>query len=83
MELRQYCWFSLDFKAAGGQKQWSFIDISEMCRIYKQMARRLVNVGSIHQLISFGSRSKILPKNLQKTNVECISSAQQFCLEKS
>ena len=45
--LRQYQ-FSLDSKKAGGQKQWSVIAISDMCKTCWQLARRLVNVGTIH-----------------------------------
>ena len=48
--LRQY-WFSLDFNKAGGQKQWSVIAISEMCRTYTHVARRHANDGSIHHLM--------------------------------
>ena len=47
--LRQY-WFSLDFENAGGQWRWSVIAISDMCKPYLRMARRLSNVGSIHNL---------------------------------
>ena len=74
------CWFSLDFRRAGGQKPWSVASIIEMCKTYWQMARRLVNDGSIHQLMGFffpfEAEVKFFP-NHQTTKVECISSAQK------
>ena len=47
--LREH-WVSLDFKKAGGQKQWSVSAILEMCKTCWRMARHLMNVGSIHLL---------------------------------
>ena len=43
--LRQY-WFSRDFKKAFGQKQWSVMAITEMCKNYKKMARHFFSVIS-------------------------------------
>ena len=82
-ELRQY-WLSLDFKKAGEQKQWSVIVIAEMCRTYLQMARRLMNVGSIDFVgLIIVCGAGVSTRFLQKTKVECISSAQKSFLEYS
>ena len=84
--MRDLHWFSLDFKKAGGQKQWSVVAISEMCKTYQQMARRLMNVGSIHQLMGrtfLLQHKSISTLHLQKTKVECISSVQKSSLEYS
>ena len=79
-ELRQY-WFSLDFKKAGGEKQWRVTAISEMCQTYLQMARHFVNVGSIHHLIGRLSHLEQKEASLtdsQKIKVGCLRSFLEY-----
>ena len=52
------------------QKQWCVTAISEMCKTYLQMARRLANVGSIHNLqgqsYHFGAEVTFYPISSQR-----------------
>ena len=69
-----------------GQKQWSVSAVSETCKTNWQMARRLVDVGSIDHLVGrlfFLKQKSTSITDHQKTKVECISSAQKSFLENS
>ena len=73
-------------RKAGGKTPWSVTAIFEMCKTCWQMARHLVNVGSIYHLKSRLNHLEQKWNSIQyhqQTKVECISSARKSFLENS